>query len=155
MMYNLVRRDLEREHFGLCRARGIALLTYSPLHSGLLARPVGRGAGFEAGTRAALNPSVYLGDEETLFGAMDAVTAAAQKAGSTPGALALGWVLRQEAVTSVIVGAQSADELRQNLAADPGAIADEVWDALDDQTRLPPSYPVDFYERQSWRWRGR
>jgi aryl-alcohol dehydrogenase-like predicted oxidoreductase len=155
MMYNLVRRDLERDYFDFCRRRGVGLLTYSPLHSGILARPIDRDTGPEAGSRAAMVPAVYLADEDRLSHATAAVVGFAEKLERTPGELALGWVLRQDAITSVLVGAQTVEELNQNLAVADLDVDDDVWAELDSATALPPSYPSDFYTRESWlgRWR--
>jgi aryl-alcohol dehydrogenase-like predicted oxidoreductase len=153
MMYNLVRRDLERDFFDFCRRRGVGLLTYSPLHSGVLARPFDRDTGPEAGSRAALNPAVYLGDEKRLPQVTAALVDLAEKVQRTPAELALGWVLRQDAITSVLVGAQTVDELNQNLAVADIDVDEDVWSELDSATALPPSYPSDFYARESWRGR--
>jgi diketogulonate reductase-like aldo/keto reductase len=59
-------------------------------------------------------------------------------------------VLRQEAITSVLVGAQSVEEIQQNLAVADLKIDEALWTELDEATTLPPSYPSDFYARQSW-----
>jgi aryl-alcohol dehydrogenase-like predicted oxidoreductase len=150
MMYNLVRRDLERDVFPVCQARGVALLTYSPLHSGLLGRPIDIDRGPEPGTRAATNPAVYLGDEERFRKVTSAVVEVAAKAGRTPAEVALGWVLRQEPITSVLIGAQSVDEVQQNLAVADVQIDGTLWSMLDAATAPAPSYPSDFYARQSW-----
>jgi 1-deoxyxylulose-5-phosphate synthase len=150
MMYNLVRRDLERDIFPVCHAREVALLTYSPLHSGLLGRPIDVDRGPEPGTRAAMNPSVYLGDEERFRNVTSAVVDVAAKAGHTTAEVALGWVLRQEPITSVLIGAQSVDEVQQNLAVADLKIDETLWSELDQATAPTPSYPSDFYTRESW-----
>jgi aryl-alcohol dehydrogenase-like predicted oxidoreductase len=61
--------------------------------------------------------------------------------------IALGWVLRQRAITSVIIGARSVAELDANLAALDVDIEEDVWDELDRATEVPPTYPTDFYRR--------
>ena len=151
MMYNLVRRDLERDFFDFGRRRGVGLLTYSPLHSGLLAQPITRDTGPAAGTRAALNPTVYLADEGRQSHVTAALVNLAEKVARRPAEIALGWVLRQDTITSVLVGAQTVNELNQNLAVADLDVEEDLWSELDSATALPPSYPSDFYTRESWR----
>jgi aryl-alcohol dehydrogenase-like predicted oxidoreductase len=153
MMYNLVRRDLETDHFPYCSKRGTALITYSPLHSGLLTGELERDDSPPPSARIAAGDNVrqvYMGDEGRVWRVVDALRAASAACGATPAQLALGWVCRQQPITSTIVGAATVDQLRQNLSAcdlpaDPG-----IWQELDEATALPPSYPADFYQRLTW-----
>ena len=150
MMYNLVRRDLEREYFRMASERGLALITYSPLHAGILAGTVERDVPPPPDARVAAHPlirEVYLGDEERAWSVVDAVRWAADKAGSSMSAIALGWVFRQPAITSVLVGARSVEELQANLRARELDVDDAIWQELDARTAPPSTYPTDFYER--------
>jgi aryl-alcohol dehydrogenase-like predicted oxidoreductase len=93
---------------------------------------------------------VYLGDQERFGKVTSTLVEVAAKAGQTPAEVALGWVLRQEPITSVLIGAQSVDEVRQNLAVADLEIDEALWSELDAATAPTPSYPSDFYARQSW-----
>src|SRR5262249_7105675 len=53
--YNLLVRDLEREHAPLCRAEGLGILTWSPLSAGFLSGKFERGKSPDAGSRLANN----------------------------------------------------------------------------------------------------
>jgi aryl-alcohol dehydrogenase-like predicted oxidoreductase len=153
MMYNLVRRDLETGHFAYCAQRGTALITYSPLHSGLLTGEIARDAPPPPSARIAASGNVrqvYMGDEERVWRTVDALAAAARESGYSPAQLALGWVFRQPSITSVIVGAATVGHLEQNLSALDIEAAPSVWKELDEATALPPSYPTDFYQRLQW-----
>jgi 1-deoxyxylulose-5-phosphate synthase len=153
MMYNLVRRDLERDHFSACQALGIGLITYSPLHSGVLASCLRSDGPAPPGSRVSAHPrirAVYLDDAPRVDQVVDALGTIAEKYGITPSDLSLGWVLRQPAITSVLTGVQSADELTKNLAVMNLQVDDIVWDELDHATALAPSYPSDFYTRLPW-----
>src|SRR5829696_1257781 len=95
MMYNLIRRDLEREHFGYMAASGLALIAYGPLHGGQLAAGWRSRNELPAESRALEQPDVYLADEARVFAVTAAVVEHAEQIGATPGQVALGWVVRQ------------------------------------------------------------
>jgi aryl-alcohol dehydrogenase-like predicted oxidoreductase len=151
MMYNLVRRDLEREHFGYAQATGLGLIAYGPLHAGQLAGSWRSREELPADSRALDQPDVYLADEARVFGVTAAVVDHAQQIGATPGQVALAWVVRQPAITSTLTAARSADELREQLRALEVDADASFWESLDRATALPASYPDDFYARLSGR----
>ena len=147
MMYSLIRRDLEREHFGYAEATGLALIAYSPLHGGQLASAWRSPAELPGDSRAVSQRDVYLSDADRVFGVTGALVEHADRVGATPGQVALGWVLRQPAITATLTAAQSATELESQLAALSLDADESFWDSLDAATALPPSYPADFYAR--------
>ena len=151
MMYNLIRRDLEREHFGYAQATGLALIAYGPLHAGQLAGGWRSREELPANSRALDQPDVYLADEARVFAVTAAVVEHAQQIGATPGQVALAWVVRQPAITSTLTAARSADELRDQLGVFELGVDESFWTSLDRATASPPSYPTDFYERLSRR----
>jgi aryl-alcohol dehydrogenase-like predicted oxidoreductase len=151
MMYNLIRRDLEREHFGYAQATGLALIAYGPLHAGQLAAGWRSRDELPIDSRALEQPDVYLADEARVFGVTAAVVEHAREIGATPGQIALAWVIRQPAITSTLTAARSADELREQLRAFDVDADESFWASLDRVTALPASYPDDFYRRLSGR----
>lgn len=62
--------------------------------------------------------------------------------------IALAWLLHQNAVSSVIVGAKRVDQLQDNIQAARIRISDDELAALDDVSRLPAEYPGWMLERQ-------
>jgi aryl-alcohol dehydrogenase-like predicted oxidoreductase len=151
MMYSLIRRDLEREHFGYAEATGLALIAYSPLHGGQLASAWRSPAEVPGDSRAVSQRAVYLSDADRVFGVTAALVEHAKLIGATPGQVALGWVLRQPAITATLTAAQSAAELESQLEALSLDADEAFWDSLDAATALPPSYPADFYARMKAR----
>jgi aryl-alcohol dehydrogenase-like predicted oxidoreductase len=149
MMYNLVRRDLEREHFAACKELGMGLVTWSPLHSGVLATGLTTADAAPAGSRVAAGPEmrkVYLADER-VDQVVRGLNSVAAQAGVAPSTLAMGWVLRRPEITSVLTGIQRVQELKDNIVAIDMQHDDAIWDELNRVTALPSSYPTDFYER--------
>ena len=62
--------------------------------------------------------------------------------------IALAWLLARPAVTSVIVGAKTLEQLDDNLAAGRIALGADELATLDDLSRLPPEYPGWMLELQ-------
>jgi NDP-hexose C3-ketoreductase / dTDP-4-oxo-2-deoxy-alpha-D-pentos-2-ene 2,3-reductase len=111
-VYNLLERTVELEVLPACRAYGIGLLPYSPLHGGLLGGALRRGT---AGGRTALPKS---GRQLKLH--HEAITAYEKwcaDLGVPPAQVALAWLLHQPGVTAPILGPRTADQLDNGLAA--------------------------------------
>jgi aryl-alcohol dehydrogenase-like predicted oxidoreductase len=62
--------------------------------------------------------------------------------------VALAWVLHQPAMTSVIIGAKTLEQLADNIAASDLELSDAELAALDETSRLPREYPGWMFERQ-------
>lgn len=120
--YNLFHRErVEREYQPLLHEHGLGLTTWSPLASGVLA---GRyDEGIAADSRLATEGFAWLEDfvfenkREQRIEAAKQLKTIANELGSTRAQLALAWVLKNEAVTSVLVGASSVAQLQENLGA--------------------------------------
>jgi 1-deoxyxylulose-5-phosphate synthase len=155
MMYNLIRRDVEDSHIAAAAHLGMGLITYGPLHSGLLAGGWTEPSQIPPTSRIAAHPDVYLGDGPRTFAVVRALVDAARDLGCTPGQLALAWVYRNDDVACVLTAAQAAVELDEQLVALELPVPDETMRMLDDASALPVSYPRDFYERSRGRERSR
>lgn len=112
------RRKVEREYARLYEDLGLGLTTWSPLASGLL---TGKYAdGVPEGSRAALPGYGWLRDSLTDPDKNDKVRrlgAVAERLGGTTAQLAIAWCAANPNVSTVITGASSADQVRENLQA--------------------------------------
>jgi voltage-dependent potassium channel beta subunit len=112
------RRRVEQEYARLYDDIGLGLTTWSPLASGLLTGKYQ--AGVPEGSRGALPSMAFLRDGLTDAAKNRAVAGlapiAAELGGSTA-QLALAWAASQPRVSSVIMGASSLAQLRDNLGA--------------------------------------
>ena len=70
------------------------------------------------------------GCETELFATIDGLCAAAERLGRTPAELALGWVLAQPQVTSVIFGVSKPEHVPRNVGAASSPLAAEVVEEL-------------------------
>jgi len=128
--YNLFeRRRVEREYARLYEDIGLGLTVWSPLASGLL---TGKYLdGIPEGSRAALPGYEWLKDTLTDPGRNAKVRQlkdVADELGCTLSQLALAWCAKNPHVSTVITGASSADQVRENM----GAL--DVLSKLDDAT---------------------
>ena len=151
--YTVAGRDLEREIVPMLRSEGLGLMVWSPLAGGLLSGKYGREQQAEAGSRRTAFdfPPV---DKDRAWDVVDAMRPIAQARGVSVAQVALGWLLHQPQVTSVIVGAKRPEQLAENLKAADVRLSAEELAAIDAASRLPPEYPGWMHERQGEYRRG-
>lgn len=107
--YNLLSREEEREMLPLCRDQGIAVVPWSPLARGRLAR----GRRSQSTARAAddaYGDSLYGFNPEAEDRIIDRLGALSVTRGLPMATLALAWVLHQSPVVAPVVGVTSADQ---------------------------------------------
>src|SRR5690606_8559999 len=135
--YSLAGRDLEREIVPLLRAEGLGLMVWSPLAGGFLSGKYARDGDAE-GRRATFDfPPV---DKDSAYDVIDVMREVARARGCTVPQVALAWLLKQPAVSTVILGAKRQDQLADTLAAVEVELAPEDLDRLDAVSRLAPEY---------------
>ena len=112
--YSLLRREAEEELLPTCDRLGIGVLPYFPLASGLLTGKYRRGEPRPQGTRLSDREAAFT--EET-FERLEALEAFAKERGLTLLQVAIGGLLAQPAITSVIAGATKPEQVRANVEA--------------------------------------
>ena len=115
---SLQERSAEYEIVPSALDQGLGLLIWSPLAGGLLSGKHRRDQPAPEGSRHATDwdePPVY--DEDKLWDTVDALIEVGDEHGVSAAQVALAWLLRRPAVTSLIVGARTEEQLRDNLAA--------------------------------------
>ncbi|QVQ26846.1 aldo/keto reductase [Achromobacter deleyi] len=145
--YTIAGRDLERELVPMLQSEGVGLMVWSPLAGGLLSGKYGRDGQAEAGSRRAAFdfPPV---DQDRAYDSIDALRRVADARGVSVAQVALAWLLHQQVVTSVIIGAKRVDQLEDNLAATGIKLTQEELATLDKVSALPPEYPGWMHVRQ-------
>lgn len=144
--YSIAGRELEREIVPLANDQKLAILPWSPLAGGFLSGKFTREAQGPAGARRATFdfPPV---DRDKGFRIIDVMRPIAERHGASVAAVALAWLLHQGAVTSVIVGARTREQLLDNMAATQVKLTAEDLAALNQVSALAPEYPGWMLER--------
>jgi voltage-dependent potassium channel beta subunit len=116
--YNMFhRRRFEDEIVPLTKELGIGLTTFSPLYFGILSGKYNNG--IPEDSRAAMESSAWMSDYLTpeRLDIVRILEVIAADLGISQAQLALAWILRRKAVSSVITGATKISQLEENLAA--------------------------------------
>ncbi|WP_421672188.1 aldo/keto reductase [Raoultella terrigena] len=145
--YTIAGRDLERELVPMMQSEGLGLMVWSPLAGGLLSGKYTRDGQGEAGGRR-LEFDFPPVNKDRAFDCVDVMREVADAKGATVAQVALAWLLHQQAVTSVIIGAKRADQLADNIAATQIQLSEEDLRKLDAVSALPREYPGWMLERQ-------
>jgi aryl-alcohol dehydrogenase-like predicted oxidoreductase len=141
--YNLLVRGIEHEIVPAALDAGLGLLPWSPLGGGWLSGKYRRDVPPTGTTRLGENPERGMeawrerNASERTWRILDAVTEIADAHGASPSQVALAWLGAQPAVTSVILGARSVEQLRDNMGAVPLEL-----DAVELQRLTEVSAPV-------------
>ncbi len=148
--YTLAGRDLERELVPMLASEGVGLMVWSPLAGGLLSGKFGRQAGQQQAEEGSRRSSFDFPPVQRARAddCIDAMRPLAQARGVSVAQIALGWLLHQPQVTSVIIGARRPEQLSDNLAATDVVLSADELQALDAVSRLPAEYPGWMLERQ-------
>ncbi len=147
--YTIAGRDLEREVVPLLQDQKLGLMVWSPLAGGLLSGKY-KGAddkGPEGARRSTFD--FPLVDKERAFRCVDAMRPIAQQRQVSVAQIALAWLLSKPFVSTVIIGAKSMDQLRDNIAATRVDLSEGELKRLDEVSQLPAEYPGWMLAHQS------
>lgn len=153
--YSLVARELEREHVPLTQRFGLGILPWSPLAAGFLSGKYKRNEKAPSGSRFASdrwsqNYARY--DSDRNWKTLAAVEAVAKETGATLSQVSLAWLLGKPTVTSVIFGARTLEQLKDNLGAASTKLTPAQIKTLDDASAPELGYPYDFMQRIQGKW---
>lgn len=121
--YSLLARDIEWDIVPACLFNGVGLLPWSPLGGGWLTGKYSRDSRPTGASRLGEDPERGMeaygprNAQQRTWDVVDAVQAVAAERGVTMAQVALAWVTDRPAVTSTILGARTAEQLKDNLGA--------------------------------------
>ena len=131
--YSLLNRSIEDEVIPAAIEMNIGVLAWSPLGRGVLTGKYRNGSPSDSrGASPHFSSFIapYLNDNSRKI--VDAVCVASEGLGYSPIEVALSWVREGYGVTSAIVGARTAAQLRGILTVEEIALPDQVRAALDE-----------------------
>jgi aryl-alcohol dehydrogenase-like predicted oxidoreductase len=137
-MYNLLKRQAEVEILPMARALSVAAIPYSPTAGGILTGKY-QGGARPQGTRFATNAMYQTRYRDAgYWDAAERFVALAAELGHAPATLAVAWVAQHPAVTSVLLGARSVEQLNDTLAAADLDLSEDVYTRISAITPAPP-----------------
>jgi aryl-alcohol dehydrogenase-like predicted oxidoreductase len=148
--YSLVGRDYEWELMPLALDQKIGTVVWSPLGWGRLTGKLRRGQPLPEISRLHSKAIVEAGPpvtDEFVCRVVDAIDEVAKETGKTVPQIAINWLLQRPTVATVIIGARSEDQLRQNLGAVDWKLTPAHVAKLDAASATTPAYPY-------WHQRG-
>jgi len=114
--YSMLNRWIEGGLLDVLAEEGVGCIAFSPLAQGVLTGKYLNG--IPEGSRASLNGSLSQSQlSEKTHAHVRALNEIAAARGQTLAQMAISWVLRDERVTSALIGASSVAQLEENLAA--------------------------------------
>lgn len=129
--YSMLVRGIERAVLPAARRFGVGVIAWSPLNGGWLTGKYRRGVAAPEGSRAASGNPFVRADDDRKLAATERLSAVADAAGLSLMALALGWAQAHPAVSSVLVGPRSLEQLEDLLRASEAVPDAATLDAVD------------------------
>ncbi len=129
--YSLLERSVEAEVIPACERFGLGMLPFFPLANGLLTGKYKRGEVPPAGSRLAGGGRYAERLAAANWDTIEAIEGYAAERGLSMLQVAIGGLAARPAVTSVIAGATTPDQVRANAEAGAWQPTDEDLDALD------------------------
>jgi aryl-alcohol dehydrogenase-like predicted oxidoreductase len=146
--YTIASRDIERELVPVLGDQQMALMVWSPLAGGLLSGKYSREQDGPAGARRT-KFDFPLVDRARAYDCIDAMRGIAAAHGVSVARVALAWLRGQPHVTTIIIGAKTETQLRDNLEATTLTLSADELATLDRVSALPPEYPGWMIARQA------
>jgi aryl-alcohol dehydrogenase-like predicted oxidoreductase len=140
--YSLHAREAEYELVPLAVDQGIGILVWSPLAGGLLSGKYRRGVEAPAGSRLLTEwnePPVP--DQDKLYDIVDVLVEIGEAHGVSAAQVALSWTMARPAVSTVIIGARTSEQLADNLAAADLVLTEDETARLELVSRPTLLYP--------------
>lgn len=138
--YTIAGRELEREIIPLLHDQKIGLMVWSPLAGGLLSGKYNRNEESKEGGRR-VNFDFPPINKDRAFDIVELLQPMAASKGRSVAQLALAWLLKQSAVTTIIIGANKIEQLDENLKSIDIDFTPEEMQQIAEISKLPIEYP--------------
>jgi aryl-alcohol dehydrogenase-like predicted oxidoreductase len=138
-LWSIATREIERELVPFCRSEGVGLMAFGVLLAGVLTGKYRRdGSSDQPGRFGGEVPALL--DRERVHDIIDTMREIASAHDVTPAEIAIAFLLREKALSAVIVGATKAEQVAANLRASDITLSEEEFKRLDEASGLPVDY---------------
>ncbi|KAF3050195.1 hypothetical protein E8E11_007366 [Didymella keratinophila] len=135
--YNLIYREEEREMHPYCDFAGVGLIPWSPLATGILARPWSQLGATDRAKKNQYLAYMYQDDDKAI---VDRVEEVSKKLGQSMASVATAWSLSKG--VNPILGLNSTERIDEAVAAVNLQLKDEDIKALEEPYRARPVAPI-------------
>jgi aryl-alcohol dehydrogenase-like predicted oxidoreductase len=142
--YSLVSRDYEWELMPLALDQHVGAVVWSPLGWGRLTGKIRRGQSLPEVSRRRNEKANEIGPpvpDEHVYRIVDAIDDVAAETGKSVPQIALNWLLQRPTVSTVIIGARTEEQLKENLGAVGWNLTPDQVARLDAASAATPAYP--------------
>lgn len=137
--WSIANREIERDIVPLARSEGVGITVFGALLGGVLTGKYARdGSSDDPGRFSGRIPATL--DADRIFDTVDVMREIAREHGVTPAEIALAFLLRESATSSVIFGSTKPEQVEANLRASGLVLSEEEYQRLDAASALPPSH---------------
>ena len=133
--YNLLSRDIESELIPACLDLGVGVIPYFPLAAGVLTGKYKPNQPVPENTRGHNNPNFERRLNPQALNTAQRLDAWARERGHTVGELALAWLAAQPAVSTVIAGVRSPEQVVANVQAGEWTLTPDDLGEVDEAIR--------------------
>lgn len=141
MYYSLVGRGLEDEFVSCAEYHGLGILVWSPLAGGFLSGKYDRDNPPPLGTRFDEAGNFVPVDRDKGYRILDVLRVIAADHACSPARVSLAWLLSRPAISSVIIGGRTAEQLGDNIGAVDLDLSEEELGRLDAISNPGTPYP--------------
>ena len=144
--YSIGARDLERETVPMLADQNMSLMVWSPLAGGFLSGKYKRyqSPGSDSRRKDFDFPPI---DKEKAYDIVDVMEEIGANHNASVAQVALAWLLHQDVVTSIIIGAKRMEQLDDNIKSTEIQFSQDELKKLDEISKLAPEYPGWMTER--------
>lgn len=146
LYYSIGARDIEQEIVPMCLDQKMGILCWSPLSGGFFTGKYSRENHAPTDSRRGYEVNLSLKywpvNMENAFEILDVIAGIAASRNKTIAQVAINWLLKKPAVTSVILGIRKPSQLTENIGACGWNLSPEEMQKLDAVSAQPVMYPA-------------